>query len=170
MNHDKKKLISYLLTMVMLITALFGSAVSVSAANVSDFSGPLNKDDYTSSSLEDGKTVYRLEKDLWEGLKIQLDGDTVILDGNHKEIQFNIEDECISVTGNGTLILRDITVEGGTSDVSGRGIDAIKISGNVNLILQGTVTGTGGTGTCGSYVGPQRGGHGLVFSGQFLAL
>ena len=168
MNHDKKRLISYLLTVVMLITALFGSAVSVSAADVK-FTFPGNIGDYIDVNAEEN--IYRLKKDIKNALEITLKrGETVILDGQDKTVGSAEGDGCISVTGDGTLILCDIVAEGQYSNERFKGIDAIKISGNVNLILQGTVTGTGGTGTCGSYVGPQRGGHGLVFSGQFLAL
>ena len=134
----------------------------------------------------EGQTVYTLTDDVTNGLKITLAArETVILDGNgysiHGRDEIEIEYELDSATpaleidGSGTLILKNANLTGGngieTLGYDGQGAVGLRVtSPNVSLILQQTVTITGGTAAAGFTSGNPsgNGSSGIEFSGAAL--
>ena len=188
-----KKLLAYLLALVIAITSVFtGQIVTKTAAKAAMFHDVTKITEITAESgapvstttNEEGQTVYTLTGDVTNGLKITLAaGETVILDGNGYSIhgRDEIEDErdsatpALEIAGSGTLILKEADLTGGNGNddlgYEGQGAVALRVtSPKVSLILQQTVTITGGTAAVGRTTGSPsgNGSSGIEFSGAAL--
>jgi hypothetical protein len=91
-------------------------------------------EEYKVTTNEDGQTVYHLLSDVSECLKIDMtEGETVYIEGNGHTVQ--TDDNGIYASGNGTLVISDVTVLGG-DNTSGVGV----LDGDVNITLRGDVS------------------------------
>ncbi len=193
MKKEVKKLLAYLLALAIVLTSVFtGQIVTKTAAKAAMFHDVTKITEITAESgapvstttNEEGQTVYTLTGDVTNGLKITLAaGETVILDGKGYSIhgRDEIRDESDSATpaleidGSGTLILKNANLTGGNGNddlgYDGQGAVGLCVtSPSVSLILQQTVMITGGTAKCGNTSGNPsgNGSSGIEFSGATL--
>ena len=191
MKKEVKKLLAYLLALVIAITSVFTGQIvtktTVKAATLENDGTEITAESEAPVEITtnaEGQTVYTLTGNVTNGLKITLAaGETVILDGKGYSIhgRDEIEDEFDSATpaleidGSGTLILKNADLTGGngieTLGYDGQGAVGLRVtSPNVSLILQQTVTITGGTAAAGATAGQQsgNGSSGIKFSGAAL--
>lgn len=170
MSKECKKLLSYLLTLVMVISMVCTNGMTVEAATANEM--------WEESTNELGQTVYSLTSnimpDTGDGLTLTLvDGETIVLKGNGYQLRAkeSSNSKGLSVTGDGTLIIENLEIYGGdkaTNDNS-CGMD---VSGNVNVILRENVTITGGSAcTAETSSAPGRNGQkGMNFAGKNLII
>ena len=191
MKKEVKKLLAYLLALAIVLTSVFtGQIVTKTTAKAATL-----ENDGTEITAEseapvrittnaEGQTVYTLTGDVTNGLKITLAaGETVILDGKGYSIHGRDErlrerdsaTSALEIAGSGTLILKNANLTGGNGNddlgYEGQGAVALRVtSPNVSLILQQTVTITGGTAADGASVGNPsgNGSSGIEFSGATL--
>ena len=184
MKQEAKKLLAYVMALSVMVSAILSGSLPAQAATLS----PTENNNISISENEDGITVYTLTSNVTDGLSLTLaDGETVILDGNNYSISgrsFYENDNYVMVdstpaltlSGNGTLILKNIKLYGGNGCPPNLGPDhngsaAVTVdSENISLILQDTVTMTGGN--AGSYVtdgfSGSNGLPGMIFHGDSL--
>ena len=184
MKQEAKKLLAYVMALSVMVSAILSGSLPAQAATLS----PTENNNISISENEDGITVYTLTSNVTDGLSLTLaDGETVILDGNNYSISGRSVYEndnyvmvdstpALTLSGNGTLILKNIKLYGGNgcppnSDPNYKGSAAVTVdSENISLILQDTVTMTGGN--AGSYTtdgfSGSNGLPGMIFHGDSL--
>lgn len=191
MKKEVKKLLAYLLALAIVLTSVFtgqivtkttakAATLEIDGAEITAESGA----PVSTTTNEEGQTVYTLTGDVTNGLKITLAaGETVILDGKNYSIHGRDEIEyesdsatpALEIAGSGTLILKNANLTGGNGNdedgFEGQGAVALRVtSPNVSLILQQTVSITGGTaadGVTGNCLSG-NGSSGIEFSGATL--
>ena len=191
MKKEVKKLLAYLLALAIVLTSVFTGQIvtktTVKAATLENDGTEITAESEAPVEITtnaEGQTVYTLTGDVTNGLKITLAaGETVILDGKGYSIHGRdaIEYESDSATpaleidGSGTLILKNADLTGGngieTWGYDGQGAVGLRVtSPNVSLILQQTVTITGGNAAAGNTsIAPSgNGSSGIEFSGAAL--
>ena len=184
MKQEAKKLLAYVMALSVMVSAILSGSLPAQAATLS----PTENNNISISENEDGITVYTLTSNVTDGLSLTLaDGETVILDGNNysisgRSVYENDENDMVDSTpaltlsGNGTLILKNINLYGGNgcapySVPNYNGSAAVTVdSENISLILQDTVTMKGGN--AGSYTTNGNSGSnglpGMIFHGDSL--
>ena len=179
MKQEAKKLLAYVMALSVMVSAILSGSLPAQAATLS----PTENNNISISKNEDGITVYTLTSDVTDGLSLTLaDGETVILDGNNYSISgrsvYGTVDStpALTLSGNGTLILKNIKLYGGNgcppvSYPDYKGSAAVTVnSENISLILQDTVTMTGGN--AGGYDTDGNSGSnglpGMIFHGDSL--
>ena len=179
MKQEAKKLLAYVMALSVMVSAILSGSLPAQAATLS----PTENNNLSISENEDGITVYTLTSNVTDGLSLTLaDGETVILDGNNYSISgrsvYGTVDStpALTLSGNGTLILKNINLSGGNgcppiSWPNYNGSAAVNVdSENVSLILQDTVTMTGGN--AGGYDTDGNSGSnglpGMIFHGDSL--
>lgn len=179
MKQEAKKLLAYVMALSVMVSAILSGSLPAQAATLS----PTENNNLSISKNEDGITVYTLTSNVTDGLSLTLaDGETVILDGNNYSISgrsvYGTVDStpALTLSGNGTLILKNINLSGGNgcppiSWPNYNGSAAVNVdSENVSLILQDTVTMTGGN--AGGYDTDGNSGSnglpGMIFHGDSL--
>ena len=184
MKQEAKKLLAYVMALSVMVSAILSGSLPAQAATLS----PTENNNISISENEDGITVYTLTSNVTDGLSLTLaDGETVILDGNNYSISGRSVYEndnyvmvdstpALTLSGNGTLILKNIKLYGGNgcppySVPNYKGSAAVTVdSENISLILQDTVTMTGGN--AGSYTtngfSGSNGLPGMIFHGDSL--
>ena len=184
MKQEAKKLLAYVMALSVMVSAILSGSLPAQAATLS----PTENNNISISENEDGITVYTLTSNVTDGLSLTLaDGETVILDGNNYSISGRSVYEndnyvmvdstpALTLSGNGTLILKNIKLYGGNGCPPNSGPDyngsaAVTVdSENISLILQDTVTMTGGN--AGSYqtdgFSGSNGLPGMIFHGDSL--
>ena len=130
MKKRMKKLMNCLMVSAMTVSMLGLSSVAIDAAMLenNDVVVEATTDAIEVSENGEGQTVYTLKDNVVDGLELQLsNGETVILNGMGKTISGKKAYEinggsgtpwkdatpAIYVYGNGTLILKDVTLNGG---------------------------------------------------------
>lgn len=181
MKQEAKKLLAYVMALSVMVSAILSGSLPAQAATLS----PTENNNISISENEDGITVYTLTSNVTDGLSLTLaDGETVILDGNNYSISGRSVYEndmvdstpALTLSGNGTLILKNINLYGGNgcapySDPNYNGSAAVTVdSENISLILQDTVTMKGGN--AGGYTTDGNSGSnglpGMIFHGDSL--
>lgn len=166
MKKEVKKLLAYLLALAIVLTSVFTGQIvtktTVKAATLENDGTEITAESEAPVEITtnaEGQTVYTLTGDVTNGLKITLAaGETVILDGKgysihgRDEIEYESDSAtpALEIAGSGTLILKNADLTGGngieTLGYDGQGAVGLRVtSPNVSLILQQTVTITGGT-------------------------
>ena len=191
MKKEVKKLLAYLLALAIVLTSVFTGQIvtktTVKAATLENDGTEITAESEAPVEITtnaEGQTVYTLTGDVTNGLKITLAaGETVILDGKgysihgRDEIEYESDSAtpALEIAGSGTLILKNADLTGGngieTLGYDGQGAVGLRVtSPNVSLILQQTVTITGGTAAAGATAGQQsgNGSSGIKFSGAAL--
>ena len=191
MKKEVKKLLAYLLALAIVLTSVFTGQIvtktTVKAATLENDGTEITAESGAPVSITtnaEGQTVYTLTGNVTNGLKITLaPGETVILDGKgysihgRDEIKYESDSAtpALEIDGSGTLILKNADLTGGngieTLGYDGQGAVGLRVtSPNVSLILQQTVTITGGTAAAGATAGQQsgNGSSGIKFSGAAL--
>ena len=191
MKKEVKKLLAYLLALAIVLTSVFTGQIvtktTVKAATLENDGTEITAESGAPVSITtnaEGQTVYTLTGNVTNGLKITLaPGETVILDGKgysihgRDEIKYESDSAtpALEIAGSGTLILKNADLTGGngieTLGYDGQGAVGLRVtSPNVSLILQQTVTITGGTAAAGATAGQQsgNGSSGIKFSGAAL--
>ena len=179
MKQEAKKLLAYVMALSVMVSAILSGSLPAQAATLS----PTENNNLSISENEDGITVYTLTSNVTDGLSLTLaDGETVILDGNNYSISgrsvYGTVDStpALTLSGNGTLILKNIKLYGGNGcppvsypDYNGSAAVTVD-SENISLILQDTVTMTGGN--AGGYTTDGNSGSnglpGMIFHGDSL--
>ena len=179
MKQEAKKLLAYVMALSVMVSAILSGSLPAQAATLS----PTENNNLSISENEDGITVYTLTSNVTDGLSLTLaDGETVILDGNNYSISgisvYGTVDStpALTLSGNGTLILKNIKLYGGNGcppvsypDYNGSAAVTVK-SENISLILQNTVTMKGGN--AGGYATDGNSGSnglpGMIFHGDSL--
>ena len=179
MKQEAKKLLAYVMALSVMVSAILSGSLPAQAAILS----PTENNNLSISENEDRITVYTLTSNVTDGLSLTLaDGETVILDGNNYSISgrsvYGTVDStpALTLSGNGTLILKNIKLYGGNGcppvsypDYNGSAAVTVK-SENISLILQDTVTMTGGN--AGGYDTDGNSGSnglpGMIFHGDSL--
>ena len=179
MKQEAKKLLAYVMALSVMVSAILSGSLPAQAATLS----PTENNNLSISENEDGITVYTLTSNVTDGLSLTLaDGETVILDGNNYSISgisvYGTVDStpALTLSGNGTLILKNIKLYGGNGcppvsypDYNGSAAVTVK-SENISLILQDTVTMKGGN--AGGYATDGNSGSnglpGMIFHGDSL--
>ena len=184
MKQEAKKLLAYVMALSVMVSAILSGSLPAQAATLS----PTENNNISISKNEDGITVYTLTSNVTDGLSLTLaDGETVILDGNGlsvsgQDVGYNSSSElldstpALTLSGNGTLILKNINLSGGNGVPwmpcpTYSGSVAVKVdSESISLILQDTVTMTGGAASSGSTTGERGtdGSPGMIFNGDSL--
>ena len=177
MKQEAKKLLAYVMALSVMVSAILSGSLPAQAATLS----PTENNNLSISENEDGITVYTLTSNVTDGLSLTLaDGETVILDGNNYSISGRSgtidSTPALTLSGNGTLILKNIKLYGGNgcppvSSPDYDGSAAVTVdSENISLILQDTVTMTGGN--AGGYTTDGNSGlnglPGMIFHGDSL--
>ena len=181
MKQEAKKLLAYVMALSVMVSAILSGSLPAQAATLS----PTENNNISISKNEDGITVYTLTSNVTDGLSLTLaDGETVILNGNNYSISGRSVYEndmvdstpALTLSGNGTLILKNINLYGGDgcapySDPNYNGSAAVTVySENISLILQDTVTMKGGN--AGGYTTDGNSGSnglpGMIFHGDSL--
>ena len=163
MRKEPKKLLAYLLTLGITVSSVFTGDAAVKAATLAytedDTKITESNDAITITTNDDNQTVYTLTSSVTDGLTISLkDNETVILDGknftlNGTDVHSDSGDcfestPALTVDGSGTLIIKNIILNGGNAVRNADDLDsspAVYVdSDEVSLILQETVTITGG--------------------------
>ena len=181
MKQEAKKLLAYVMALSVMVSAILSGSLPAQAATLS----PTENNNISISENEDGITVDTLTSNVTDGLSLTLaDGETVILDGNNYSISGRSVYEndmvdstpALTLSGNGTLILKNINLYGGNgcapySDPNYNGSAAVTVdSENISLILQDTVTMKGGN--AGGYTTDGNSGSnglpGMIFHGDSL--
>ncbi len=164
MRKEPKKLLAYLLTLGITVSSVFTGDAAVKAATLAytedDTKITESNDAITITTNDDNQTVYTLTSSVTDGLTISLkDNETVILDGknftlNGTNVHTDSDGYCLestpalTVDGSGTLIIKNIILMGGNAvcnaDDLGSSPAVYVDSNEVSLILQETVTITGG--------------------------
>lgn len=191
MKKEVKKLLAYLLALAIVLTSVFTGQIvtktTVKAATLENDGTEITAESEAPVEIttnEEGQTVYTLTGNVTNGLKITLAaGETVILDGKgysihgRDEIEYKSDSAtpALEIDGSGTLILKNADLTGGngieTLGYDGQGAVGLRVtSPNVSLILQQTVTITGGTAAAGATSGNPsgNGSSGIKFSGAAL--
>ncbi len=151
MKRKEKKWLSYVLSLAVLATAVLPGEMKASAAT-------LKQDDQTLQFEvdEQGNKVYTLTQDLDKGFTLSLEGgETVRINGNGHTIKGQdgiayrdgepgsqrAAEEGLCVSGNGTVIVKDITLIGGGGDQNGyNSRDAARgMRSSSNVIFEGNV-------------------------------
>ena len=154
MKKEAKKLLAYVMALSVMVSAILSGSLPAQAATLS----PTENDNISISKNEDGITVYTLTSNVTDGLSLTLaDGETVILDGKNFSVSGRADTRsyrstpALTLSGNGTLILKNIQLYGGNGcnepsfGTYYNGSAAVTVnSEDVSLILQDTVTMTGG--------------------------
>ena len=179
MKQEAKKLLAYVMALSVMVSAILSGSLPAQAATLS----PTENNNISISENEDGITVYTLTSNVTDGLSLTLaDGETVILDGNNYSISgrsvYGTVDStpALTLSGNGTLILKNIKLYGGNGcppvsypDYNGSAAVTVD-SENISLILQDTVTMKGGN--AGGYATDGNSGSnglpGMIFHGDSL--
>ena len=179
MKQEAKKLLAYVMALSVMVSAILSGSLPAQAATLS----PTENNNISISENEDGITVYTLTSNVTDGLSLTLaDGETVILDGNNYSISgisvYGTVDStpALTLSGNGTLILKNIKLYGGNGcppvsypDYNGSAAVTVD-SENISLILQDTVTMKGGN--AGGYATDGNPGSnglpGMIFHGDSL--
>ena len=184
MKQEAKKLLAYVMALSVMVSAILSGSLPAQAATLS----PTENNNISISENEDGITVYTLTSNVTDGLSLTLaDGETVILDGKNFSVSgrsvdydsnYDLLDStpALTLSGNGTLILKNINLSGGngfphTHWQDYKGSAAVYVnSENVSLILQDTVTMTGGNAGCYMTSGNSgsNGLPGMIFHGDSL--
>ena len=150
MRTKKKKWLSYVLSLAVLATSVLPGGAQASAATLSQ-----NGQTLTMDLDEEGRMVYTLEADMEKGMELSLEnGETVILDGKGHTLRgekgeaskdYNQKAKqavsALSVQGEGTVLLKNVTLEGGAGD-GGYQANAncgLSVTGAVSVICQGNV-------------------------------
>ena len=185
MKQEAKKLLAYVMALSVMVSAILSGSLPAQAATLS----PTENNNISISENEDGITVYTLTSNVTDGLSLTLaDGETVILDGKNFSVSGRSVDydsnydllldstPALTLSGNGTLILKNINLSGGNgcppvSDPNYNGSAAVTVdSENISLILQDTVTMKGGN--AGGYTTDGNSGSnglpGMIFHGDSL--
>ena len=154
MRTRKKKWLSYVLSLAVLATSVLPGGAQASAATLSQ-----NGQTLTMDLDEEGRMVYTLEADMEKGLELSLEnGETVILDGKGHTLRgekgeaskdYNQKAKqavsALSVQGKGTVLLKNVTLEGGAGDGGYREYEkanancGLSVAGDVSVICQGNV-------------------------------
>ena len=154
MRTRKKKWLSYVLSLAVLATSVLPGGAQASAATLSQ-----NGQTLTMDLDEEGRMVYTLEADMEKGLELSLEnGETVILDGKGHTLRgekgeaskdYNQKAKqavsALSVQGKGTVLLKNVTLEGGAGDGGDREYEkanancGLSVAGDVSVICQGNV-------------------------------
>jgi uncharacterized repeat protein (TIGR02543 family) len=181
MKQEAKKLLAYVMALSVMVSAILSGSLPAQAATLS----PTENNNISISENEDGITVYTLTSNVTDGLSLTLaDGETVILDGNNYSISgrsvYGTVDStpALTLSGNGTLILKNIKLYGGNGcppvsypDYNGSAAVTVD-SENISLILQDTVTMKGGN--AGGYATDGNSGSnglpGMIFHGDSLII
>ena len=179
MKQEAKKLLAYVMALSVMVSAILSGSLPAQAATLS----PTENNNISISENEDGIIVYTLTSNVTDGLSLTLaDGETVILDGNNYSISgrsvYGTVDStpALTLSGNGTLILKNIKLYGGNGcppvsypDYNGSAAVTVD-SENISLILQDTVTMKGGN--AGGYATDGNSGSnglpGMIFHGDSL--
>ncbi len=179
MKQEAKKLLAYVMALSVMVSAILSGSLPAQAATLS----LTENNNLSISENEDGITVYTLTSNVTDGLSLTLaDGETVILDGNNYSISgisvYGTVDStpALTLSGNGTLILKNIKLYGGNGcppvsypDYNGSAAVTVD-SENISLILQDTVTMKGGN--AGGYATDGNSGSnglpGMIFHGDSL--
>ncbi len=192
MRKEPKKLLAYLLALGITVSSVFTGDAAVKAATLAytedDTKITESNDAITITTNDDNQTVYTLTSSVTDGLTISLkDNETVILDGknftlNGTNVHTDSEGDCLestpalTVDGSGTLIIKNIILMGGNAvrnaDDLGSSPAVYVDSDEVSLILQETVTITGGDPSDGhtqSHPGTESS-CGMDFSGKDLII
>ncbi len=181
-KKNAKWICAVMLCLLAGTAAWFGR--SASAATLTDSEGNTSVDAIVVSEVE-GQKVYTLTSDITNGLIITLEnGETAILDGNGRSVSgrnattngYVVDCEGsvgLTVNGNGTLIIRNITVTGGNSasNIYNDSYSGATVSDGCNIRLENNVTLKGGS--AGDYrpttIDPgNSGAAGMVFGGNCL--
>ena len=178
MKKEIKKLLAYVMALSVIISVMLSDSMTVQAASITavENDSMLLPFKITQRTNDEGQTVYQMQRDYYTGLIITLsDGETAILDGAGYNLTNNKTDyysPALTVCGEGTLIVKNITMQGINAYLSREGTSAILVSDeNCSLILSDTVTLTGGRAQEGLSGIPHRaGGCGVEFHGKDLTI
>ena len=127
MSKESKKLFSYLLTLVMVISMVCTGSMTAQAAVLTNNGATITETtgNITVSTNEDGQTVYTLTGNVTDGLSLTLSGgETAVLNGQNYSISgkaavntfpnYEAGTPALSVSGEGTLIIENAKFIGGT--------------------------------------------------------
>ena len=187
MRKETKKLLAYLLTLGITVSSIFTGDAAVKAATLTNNGTEITGSDsvITMTTNEEGQSVYTLTGNVTDGLDITLeDGETAVLDGKNYTISglnaiynsssdYNDSTPALTVDGSGTLIIKNVTCKGGNAMLGMDGSPAVlSTSVDVSIILQETVTLTGGDASKGQTSGDigTNGCIGMLFNGPQLLI
>ncbi len=187
MRKETKKLLAYLLTLGITVSSIFTGDAAVKAATLTNNGTEITGSDsvITMTTNEEGQSVYTLTGNVTDGLDITLeDGEIAVLDGKNYTISglnafynsssdYNDSTPALTVDGSGTLIIKNVTCKGGNAMLGMDGSPAVlSTSIDVSIILQETVTLTGGDASKGQTSGDSgtNGCIGMLFNGPQLLI
>ena len=147
MNNEKRRIVSYILAIALLLTTIFSDGMLVTAAELKNDETTVLA---TTQQIEvtqdaEGNTVYRLLGNVENGLSLTLEnGESVVLDGNGYSIKGKTGTPGVQVSGSGTLQMKNVVVAGGDGVYDVNGDVAVQVDGDVDVVLSGMVNMTGG--------------------------
>lgn len=196
MRSETKKMLAYMLALVVSVTTLFHTTqTAVNAATLTNDGTDVTASagNFTVTTDEKGQTVYNLQGNVYDGITITLsEGETAVLDGKGYSVNGKASSAepvpALTVKGNGTLVLQNVHFLGGEGayDRREQGSTAVVVDSEaVNLIVRDEVEMRGGSASCAISEGAVRpdgtaepssvswlntGGSGIVFRGSSLMI
>ncbi|MDD3747722.1 MAG: InlB B-repeat-containing protein, partial [Anaerostipes sp.] len=177
MNSEKRKVLSYCMALLLAFTTVFQGSFIVNAATLKHDGNEVTKNnEYFTVTTKEGQTIYTLNKDVKDGLNLTLKNEeSAILNGNGHVISGKAATEtdssttALTVYGNGTLTIKNATLNGGDMSDDSDGSCGVYVAGACSLVLDGTVT-MRGKKTHATGVGDESNLEGLRFVGNQLVM
>lgn len=176
MSKERKRLFSYLLALALLLSTVCTGSMTAQAAVLKNGGTEITEtiSNIKVSTNEDRQKVYTLTGVVTNGLTLTLENDeTIVLDGNGYQLQATSGNhKGLSVAGDGTLIIENLKISGGDDAGVDNAACGMEVSENVNVILRGNFTITGGSAHSGGSLGQHgyNGQKGMNFAGKDLII